>query len=288
MKKNILVMGVALLGVLASCNNTGEEFDVNKNISVTVREDGSGTKGAFLEILDLKGAADPAGAVTASSTSAVLTEVASNPYAIAYDSLGYVDNTVKKVNVDGVSATAATVKDGTYALSRPLNVIFKEATISGNEIYTDYLNYLKTKEVEDMAATDGYVAIHDSTSTYTNAKQLTGSISISGSTSLQPLMIKIAAKYMEHQPGVKVEVSGGGSGTGYSNAEKGVSAFGMISEEFNSSKAASCTPYTVCKDGIALIVNPKNPIENISKANLATVYNPKAETPITKWSSLIA
>lgn len=288
MKKNILVMGVALLGVLASCNNTGAEFDVNKNISVTVREDGSGTKGAFLEILGLKGAADPAGAVTASSTSAVLTEVASNPYAIAYDSLGYVDNTVKKVNVDGVSATAATVKDGTYALSRPLNVIFKEATISGNEIYTDYLNYLKTKEVEDMAATDGYVAIHDSTSTYTNAKQLTGSISISGSTSLQPLMIKIAAKYMEHQPGVKVEVSGGGSGTGYSNAEKGVSAFGMISEEFNSSKAASCTPYTVCKDGIALIVNPKNPIENISKANLATVYNPKAETPITKWSSLIA
>ena len=139
-----------------------------------------------------------------------------------------------------------------------------------------------------MAAADGYVAIHDSTSTYTKAKELTGSISISGSTSLQPLMIKIAAKYMEHQPGVKVEVSGGGSGTGYSNAEKGVSAFGMISEEFNSSKAASCTPYTVCKDGIALIVNPKNPIENISKANLATVYNPKAETPITKWSSLIA
>lgn len=281
-------MGVALLGVLASCNSTGAEFDVNKNISVTVREDGSGTKGAFLEILGLKGASDPVGAVTASSTSAVLTEVASNPYAIAYDSLGYVDNTVKKVNVDGVSATAATVKGGTYALSRPLNVIFKEATISGNEIYTDYLNYLKTKEVEDMAAADGYVAIHDNTSTYTKAKELNGSISISGSTSLQPLMIKIAAKYMEHQPGVKVEVSGGGSGTGYSNAEKGVSVFGMISEEFNSSKAASCTPYTVCKDGIALIVNPKNPIENISKANLATIYNPKAETPITKWSSLIA
>lgn len=238
MKKNILVMGVALLGVLASCNNSGAEFDPSKNISVTVREDGSGTKGAFLEILGLKGASDPTGAVTASSTSAVLTEVASNPYAIAYDSLGYVDNTVKKVSVDGVAASATTVKDGTYALSRPLNVIFKEATISGNEIYTDYLNYLKTKEVEDMAASDGYVAIHDSASSYTTTKTLSGSIAISGSTSLQPLMIKIAAKYMEHQPGVKVEVSGGGSGTGYSNAEKGVSVFGMISEEFNSSKAA--------------------------------------------------
>lgn len=287
MKKTILAVAIASLGVLASCGNNGA-FDSSKSISITVREDGSGTKSAFLEILGLKGAADPTGAVTASSTAAVLTEVSSNQYALGYDSLGYVTDAVKKVKVDNVEATSSTIKDGTYALSRPLNVIYKASEVSGNEIYSDYLTYLQTKEVEDMASSAGYVAVHDSTSTYNTTKALSGKIAISGSTSLQPLMLKIAAKYMEHQPGVKVEVSGGGSGTGYSNAEKGVSAFGMISETFNSTKASSCTYYTVCKDGIALIANLKNPIENISKANLATIFNPNAESPITKWSQLIA
>lgn len=285
-KRNYLLLGVATLGVLASCG--GKEFDSSKNVAVVVRETGSGTKGAFLEILGLKGADDPSGAITATSTSAVLQEVSGNPYAIAYDSLGYVDDTVKTVKLDGVAPTTATIKDGTYALSRPLNVIYKKETVEGSALYTDYLNFLGSKEAESMASADGYVAIHDSTTSYSkSADYANGKIAISGSTSLQPLMIKLAAKYMEYHPEVKVEVSGGGSGTGYSNAEKGVSAFGMISEEFNSSKAASCTPYTVCKDGIALIVNLKNPIETISKTDIATVYNPKAETPITTWSQLI-
>ncbi len=285
-KRNCALLGLAMVGILASCGS--KEFDASKNISVVVRETGSGTKGAFLEILGLKGANDPSGAITASSTAMVLQEVAGNPYAIAYDSLGYVDSSVKKVNIDGVAASSSTVKDGSYALSRPLNVIYKQADVAASPLYMDYLTYLGSKEVESLANQEGYVAIHDSEVIYSKTAEYdNGKISISGSTSLQPLMIKIAAKYMMYHPEVKVEVSGGGSGTGYSDAEKGVSAFGMISEEFQSSKAASCTPYTVCKDGIALIVNLKNPIETISKTDLAALYNPKAEAPITTWSQLI-
>ncbi len=287
MRKLKILLGALSVVALTSCGgNTA--FDANKSIVVVVREDGSGTKSAFLEILGLKGAKDPKGALTANSTSAVLTKVSTNQYAIAYDSLGYVDSSVKIVKVDNVAPTSATIKDGSYALSRPLNVIYKAATLE-DEVYKDYYNYLSSKEVQDLAAKEGYVSVLSSTTeystpTYTEAKKIT----ISGSTSLQPLMLKIAAKYMEHQKNVTVEVSGGGSGTGYNNAENGVSNFGMISEEFNSSKAASCTYFTVCKDGIALIVNLKNPVESISKANLSTIYNPDATTPITTWSSLIA
>lgn len=285
-KKIQLILSVAALGALASCGS--KTFDSSKSISVLVRETGSGTKSAFLEILGLKGADDPAGAITQTSTSAILTEVSGNMYAIAYDSLGYVDDSVKIVKIDDVSPTAATVKDGTYAISRPLNVIYKAATVTSEPCYADYLKFLSSKEAQDMASSEGYVSIYDDAASYSKTAEYSGKkIAISGSTSLQPLMIKLAAKYMEYHAEVTVEVSGGGSGTGYSNAESGVSTFGMISEEFKSSKAASCTPYTVCKDGIAVIVNKSNPIESISKADLATIYNPKAETPITAWSSLI-
>ncbi len=287
-KKIQLILGVTMLGgMLASCGGN-KEFDSSKNISVLVRETGSGTRGAFLEILGLKGAADPTGAIVQTSTSAILTEVSGNNYAIAYDSLGYVDDSVKILKVDNVAPSAATVKNGTYAISRPLNVIYKEAIINSEPVYQDYLAFLGSKEAEKMASDEGYVAIHDSTTSYTKTADYAGKkITISGSTSLQPLMVKLAAKYNEYHSEVTIEVAGGGSGTGYSNAENGTSVFGMISEEFNSTKAASCTPYTVCKDGIAVIVNKKNTLDSISKTDLATIYNPKAETPITTWSQLI-
>ena len=287
MKKHIwLALPVCLIGALASCGNSG--FDANRNISITVREDGSGTKSAFLEIIGLKGAADPEGAILATGTTAVLQEVASNPYAIAYESLGYVDDSVKMLTVDGAASTVANIKSGSYKISRPLNVIYKDAAIKASTLYTDYLNFLGSKDAQDIVSNEGYCSIVDGATAYANATQLEGRIKISGSTSLQPLMIKIAAAYKTVQPDVVVEVSGGGSGTGYSDGENGVSAFGMISEEFDSTKAPNCTFYTVAKDGIAIIVNKENTLEDITKAQLADIYNPeKTEASITRWSDLI-
>lgn len=286
MKHTIRMLGLGLsILAITSCAKSSE-FDASKNITVVAREDGSGTKSAFLEIIGLKGKADPSGVVNATSTAQVLSEVSGNPYAIAYDSLGYVDDSVKMLKVEGVEATTANIKSGSYAISRPLNVVYKQATIDGSDLYKDYLSYINSAAVQTLISENGYVSIVDNASTYSKTTDYTGSIKISGSTSLQPLMTKIATAYMAIQTNVTVEVAGGGSGTGYANAENGTSAFGMISEEFTQSKAASCTYKTVCKDGIAIIVNKKNTAENITKAQLSDIYSPDSNS-ITTWQQII-
>jgi phosphate transport system substrate-binding protein len=101
-------------------------------------------------------------------------------------------------------------------------------------------------------------------------------------------MTKLAAAFEAIQPNVTVTVGGGGSGTGYKNADEGVSEFGMISEEYNLEKASSCTHYVVCKDGVAVIVNPKNSLESISMGELKSIYDAEAgSNAITQWSTLI-
>lgn len=283
--RSLLCLGLSVLS-LVGCGK--KSFNADSKISVTVREDGSGTKSAFLEIIGLKGKSDPDGAITATGTAAVLQEVSSNPYAIAYDSLGYVDDSVKMLKVDGVEATTGNIKSGSYAISRPLNVVYKTAIVEGSALYKDYLNFISTSNVQSLITENGYVSLVDDAKEYSNSEKLSGKIQISGSTSLQPLMSKIADAYMKLQIGVTVEVAGGGSGTGYANAEADVSAFGMISEEFTQSKAASCTYSTVCKDGIAIIVNKSNTATSITKSQLADIYKPeKNDSSITKWNQVI-
>ena len=284
--KSILLL--ASLAGLVACSSGA--FDSSKGITVITREDGSGTKSAFMEILGLKGKADVENAVIQTGTAAVMQEVSTNPYAIAFDSLGYVTDDVKKLKIDGVEPTVANIKSGSYTISRPLNVIYKEDTIKNSSVFSAYLTFLQSKDSQDIISAEGYVSVKDDASAYVKDDSLSGTIDISGSTSLKPLMEKLAEKFESYQPSVKVNVSGGGSGTGYSNGEKGVSAFGMISEEFNSSKAASCTYYTVAKDGIAVIVNQKNPLDSIKKADLSNIYDSgkSSSEHITTWSQLIA
>lgn len=272
---------------LIGCASKG--FDPATPITVVTREDGSGTKGAFMEIIGLKGKADvEENIVVANSTAAVLAEVENNPYAIAYDSLGYLDDSVKILTVDGVAATTENIQNGTYAISRPLNVIYQEATIAGSPLYTDYLSFLSSSQAQDIIDQNGYVSIVSDAKQYAApSTALSGEIDISGSTSLQPLMTILAEEYESLNSGVTVNVSGGGSGTGYENANSGVSAFGMISEEFNSSKADKCVPSTVAKDGIGIIVNKENPLNDISKADLKTIYDVDADPGFQSWSELI-
>lgn len=281
-----IVLGAAGLCVtLASCGSSG--FDSSANITVVTREDGSGTKSAFMEILGLKGQADVDGVVIQNSTSAILEEVKGNKYAIAFDSLGYVTDEVKKLNVDGVEPTIANIQSGDYKISRPLNVIYKESTITSSTLNTAYLSYLQSSEAQTIISDNGYVSVVDNASSYTVDSSLSGTISISGSTSLQPLMLLIAEAFMAAQPDVTVQVSGGGSGTGYKNADGDVSTFGMISEVYDSSKVENeLTAYTVAKDGIAVIVNTQNTYSNISFDDLSTIYDSTAENPITVWNQL--
>ncbi|MCL1830823.1 MAG: substrate-binding domain-containing protein, partial [Oscillospiraceae bacterium] len=265
----------------------GPGFDASKNISIVAREDGSGTKSAFMEIIGLKGKADPANVIIQTGTAGVLAEVKGNQVAIAYESLGYVTSDAKMLKIDGVEATIPNIQNGSYKISRPLSVVYQADTLN-DSVNKAFFAYLNSSDAQKFIAEEGYVSINDSATVYTVDGSLSGVIDVSGSTSLQPLMIILAGEFENLQPNVTVNVSGGGSGTGYNNADEGVSEFGMISEEFNIEKAPSCTHSVVCKDGIAVIVNKANPLDNITVEQLSLIYDEEAgDSAITKWNELI-
>lgn len=107
------------------------DFDVDQDITVISREDGSGTRGAFIELTGVEAKNDAGekvdntteAAAIQSSTNGVLTAVSNDETAIGYISLGSLNNDVKAVTVEGVAPSADTVKDGTYTLARPFNIV---------------------------------------------------------------------------------------------------------------------------------------------------------------------
>ena len=157
MKRSLTFVAVVLCLVcvfaVAACTPANKEFDATKNITVITREDGSGTKGAFMEIIGLKGKKDVSGAILCNSTDAVLAVVKTNPYAIAFDSLGFVEGRegVKILTVDGVAPSAATVKDGSYSISRPLSIVYKATTLE-NKLYKAYYDFLMISQAQDIVA----------------------------------------------------------------------------------------------------------------------------------------
>lgn len=284
-KKLSFVLAGLTLATLASCGGKNQEFNYDASISVICREDGSGTKSAFMEIIGLKSQkGDVKGAIIQNSTAAVLQGVAQNPYSLAYDSLGYVTEDVKKLQVNGVECTLENCKTGAYAISRPLSVVYKEETVKSSSVFSAYLQYLGSAQAQSIISSNGYVQIVDGGSSYAAVSGLEGTINISGSTSLQPLMNLLAADFEKMQPKVTVNVSGGGSGTGLSDAENGTSNFGMISKEFIQTDAPSCTHYTVAKDGIAVIANKSNPVTSLTMEQLKSIYGNDEGEHITTWA----
>lgn len=285
--KTSIIVTMAVLGVTSCNNQNNTSFDTSKRITVVTRDDGSGTKSAFMEIIGLKGKKDPAGVISASSTTTVLATVKTNPLAIAYESLGYVTDEVRILKVDQVDCNVENIKTGDYKIARSLNIVYKE-TILQNPVFEDFYKFLGSSDSQKIISDNGYVSTKDDTSSYVKENDFKGTINISGSTSLQPLMTLLAEKYETIQTNVDVIVSGGGSGTGYKNAENNVSDFGMISETFNSEKAPSCTSYEVAKDGIALIVNKVNSFDNITLEHLKNIYDCdiNGEEKISTWGDL--
>jgi len=240
-----------------------------------------------MELIGLKGKADPAGVIMQNSTAGILTEVKGNPVAIAYESLGYVTEEVKMLKVEGVEATVANIKDGTYRICRPLSVVYQD-TVLDTPLFNAFFIFLQSKDAFEIIGDNGYVTILDASAPYMIDGSLSGTINITGSTSLKPLMDELAQKFENLQPNVTVNVGGGGSGQGYGDAEDGVSEFGMISEEFKSENAPGCVFYTVCKDGIAIIVHKDNPLDSITMEQLKNIYDAEAgANTITMWDQLI-
>jgi phosphate transport system substrate-binding protein len=219
-------------------------------------------------------------------TAAVLAEVKSNPAAIAYESLGYAgDPGVKILKVDGVEGTAANIKSGAYKISRPLSVVYQNSVLDGAAAKA-FFDFMKSSRTKKIISDKGYVSVVEGAADYTIDGALSGTVNISGSTSLKPLIEELEAEFKNLQPNVTVNVAGGGSGQGYKDAEGGVSEFGMISAEFNPENAPSCAYSTVAKDGIAVIVNKDNPISDIILEQLKDIYDEESgKTPV--WSDFV-
>lgn len=278
--------GLIAMVSLAGCGSTDSSsstsgFDTKSNISVITREDGSGTRSAFIELTGVQEEKDGtktdntlSSAIVQSSTQAVLTGVAGDPTAIGYISLGSLNDTVKAAKIDGVEPTSETVKDGSYKISRPFNIATKDNL---SEAAQNFIDYILSKEGQEIVNKD-YVEAVDNAEPFVGAKGK-GKVKVGGSTSVSPVMEKLAEAYQKVNKDVTVEVNTSDSSTGMSQAAEGTVDIGMASRELKDSETAKGIKGTViAKDGIAVIVNKSNTVEDIRLDQLKGIYTGSTTT----------
>lgn len=277
MKKFLALLSCAVL-MAATAVGCGSQ---NEKITVVSREDGSGTRSAFSELMgvvkDDKDNTTDTAEVT-NSTSVMLTTVAGNQAAIGYVSLGSLNDTVKAVKVDGVEATAENVKAGKYAVSRPFNIVTgKDLT----PLAQDFISYILSTDGQAVVDEKGYISVTQGEAY--KASGQTGTLTIAGSTSVAPLMEVLADKYMALNSGVKIEIQQSGSSAGITSAVEGVCQIGMASRELKYSETAKgVTATKIAMDGIAVIVNKDNSFSELTSDQIRKIYT--GET--TQWSDL--
>lgn len=277
MKKFLALLSCAVL-MAATAVGCGSQ---NEKITVVSREDGSGTRSAFSELMgvvkDDKDNTTDTAEVT-NSTSVMLTTVAGNQAAIGYVSLGSLNDTVKAVKVDGVEATAENVKAGKYAVSRPFNIVTgKDLT----PLAQDFISYILSTDGQAVVDEKGYISVTQGEAY--KASGQTGTLTIAGSTSVAPLMEVLADKYMALNSGVKIEIQQSGSSAGITSAVEGVCQIGMASRELKDSETAKgVTATKIAMDGIAVIVNKDNSYSELTSDQIRKIYT--GET--TQWSDL--
>lgn len=284
MKKTIIALFL-FLTVLTGC--TGGGFKPENNITVISREDGSGTRGAFIELFGIqqkdengnKTDMTVASADINDSTGIVLTNVSGNQNAIGYVSLGALNDTVKALKIDGAGATAENIKNGTYKMSRPFNI----ATKSGlSAVAQDFVNYLLSSEGQAVVEAHGYIAISDKTA-YTGAKP-SGKIVVAGSSSVTPVMEKLKEAYLKINTNATIEIQQSDSTTGMNSAIEGICDIGMASRELNENEIMKgLTSTVIATDGIAVIVNTKNTLNNLTAEQVKNIYTGVS----VKWSDVI-
>lgn len=240
-------------------------------ISVVSREEGSGTRGAFVELVKVEDAdgndATSVEAVIQNNTEAVMTTVAGEKSAIGYISLGSLNDTVKALKIDDVEATADNVANGSYKIARPFNIVTKEEP-TGAE--ADFIGYILSEEGQKIVEEEGYVKSPEAKD-YTPDESASGSIAIAGSSSVTPVMEKLVEAYGKINPNVKIQVNMSDSTTGVQSVKDGIAQIGMASRELKDSEK-DLNKVVIAMDGIAVVVNKDNSLEGISLDSLKSVY----------------
>lgn len=294
MKKliSLALSGLIAASLLTGCGAGDKELEVSdttpisSEIVIVTREEGSGTRGAFVELtgIEEKGAdgtktdRTSKEAITQMKTDTVLTSVAGNKYSIGYVSTGSLNDTVKAINIDGVSPTTENIKNGSYKISRPFNIATKGEI---SELAKDFIDFIMSKDGQTVVS-KSYIAVDDSLPPYSGSKP-TGKIVIAGSSSVTPIMEKLREAYIEINPNAEIEVQQSDSSSGMTAAINGTADIGMASRNLKDSEKEQLNSLAIALDGIAVITHKENTIADLTIDNVKKIF----VGDITNWSEII-
>lgn len=301
LKKFIAVLAVVgmVAGLAAGCGNSGSDADTNTDdgataeeasgdwdssmdITIVSREDGSGTRGAFIELFgieekqgDEKVDMTTEEAQITNSTSVMMTTVAGDEYAIGYVSLGSLDDSVKAVKIDGAEATAENIKNGDYKVSRPFNIATKDGL--DNEVAKDFINFIMSEEGQAVVADNGYIPLDDVKPF--EGTNPSGKAVVGGSSSVSPVMEKLIEAYKAVNTNAEIELQTTDSTTGMTSTIDGSYDIGMASRELKDEETAEgLTGQVIATDGIAVIVNKNSTVDELSSDQVKAIYTGEALT----------
>ena len=268
-------------------SSASSDFDASEYISVVSREDGSGTRGAFIELFGVE-QKDADGnktdltteeAIITNSTEVMLTTVAGDDYAIGYASLGSLNDTVKTLKIDGAEATVENIKSGAYKISRPFNIATK-GEASG--VAKDFINYIMSADGQKVIEDNGYISVSDAAAFTSDNSE--GKIVVAGSSSVTPVMEKLKEAYLAINTKADIEIQESDSTTGMTAAMDGTCDIGMASRELKDSETSGgLTSTAIAMDGIAVIVNKNCPLTELTTEDVMNIYTGE----YTTWDSII-
>lgn len=279
--KKVICLVLALCTLAMGCAFASSE------INVVSREDGSGTRGAFIELFGIE-RKDETGAKIdyttedcdiTNSTSVMMTSVAGNDSAIGYISLGALNDSVKALKIDGAKTNVENIKNGSYKAARPFNI----ATLADvSDAANDFIAFILSAEGQAVIEANGYIAAVENAPAFAGSS-VSGKIVVSGSSSVTPVMEKLKEAYEAVNANVTIELQQSDSSSGMANAISGVCDIGMASRALKDSELeAGLTPTTIAMDGIAVIVSADNPAENLTSEQVRAIYTGE----ITDWSEI--
>lgn len=287
MKTKKKILGLALsvvlaVGSLTACGGAAAD----DTISVVTREEGSGTRGAFIELTGVE-EKDADGnkvdnttvdAISVNSTAIVMTTVSGNDKAIGYISLGSLNDTVKPLQIDGVDPTADNINNGTYTLSRPFHVVTKGEL---SEPAQDFMNFILSADGQAIVSKEGYIEVENSGAFTSSGVE--GKVIVAGSSSVTPVMQKLQEAYQAVNPKVKIEVQESDSTTGITSAADGTCDIGMASRDLKDEETSQGLEATaIAKDGIVVVVHKDNEVSNLSTSQVKDIFT----GAVTSWSEI--
>ena len=268
--------GTDTKGADANQSDATSDWDETSDVTIVSREDGSGTRGAFIELFGIEEKQDDGTKVDmtttdaqiTNNTSVMLTTVADNEYAIGYVSLGSLNDSVKALKIDGAEATAENIENGSYKVSRPFNIAVKKDL--NNKVAKDFMSFIMSTEGQKVVADEKYIAVAD-VQDYAGTKP-SGSCVVGGSSSVSPLMEKLIEAYKAVNPNASIELQTSDSTTGMTSTIEGSYDIGMASRELKEEEAAELEPTVIATDGIAVVVNNANPLDELSADQVKDIY----------------